>query len=198
MALFGKKKIGDIDFKDSSELPSTFAPELRFPEFPAASNDDNPFREPPRSIEEFRIPEKKVTYESLMEPAQSAYPKPMEQRPNVNLRPFINPQPVNQTDMDMGFRQMPQRPVMGPSIDQETSERQFFHQDKPLFIKIDDYEEAVFTLDKIRAKLKDADRLLEELDKVRGEEERQLEEWKRDLNSIKDKLLIIDKQLFES
>ncbi|MBI2670898.1 hypothetical protein HYX18_02900 [Candidatus Woesearchaeota archaeon] len=190
MALFRKKKSNEKEsLKDFPDFPSTFAPDLRFPEFPAYQEDDNPFKEPSAmSSEEFKSSEKENSYESLLD-------RPLAQSRSEDISP-----------RQMGFQQrispMPPMPDMMESRPfsgmQSQDDRHIFHEDKPLFVKIDDYEEAIYTLDKIKSKLKEADRILDELNKIRAEEERQLEEWKRDLASVKEKLLIIDKQLFEN
>ncbi|MBS3167665.1 hypothetical protein J4216_00895 [Candidatus Woesearchaeota archaeon] len=70
-------------------------------------------------------------------------------------------------------------------------------EDKPLFIRIDRYKNAMHTLDTLKDKLEDAEHILRDLDNVRSEEEEKIKSWKRDLQSIKEKLSSIDKNLFE-
>jgi hypothetical protein len=203
MAIFGKKKSDEKDsIKDFPEFPSTFAPNLKFPEFPR-QNDDNPFRESDVPNQQENVPAfrpKPIPYNDFNKdnniplPQQFNSPRPME--PPRDQIAFGQPlQQPNVSPMNQMFNQ---RQPISMSPNQEVSPRQIFHEDKPLFIKIDDYEEAIYTLDKIKAKLKESDRILEELTKIREEEERQLEEWKRDLSMVKEKLLTIDKQLFEN
>ncbi|MEK6974091.1 MAG: hypothetical protein AABW41_02550 [Nanoarchaeota archaeon] len=180
MALF-KKKIEDKDSKDIPDFPSSFAPDIRFPEFPGYGQDTNPFREPPKSFESLKPIPKEDKYESLLDQPLSPQMQPPLNKP-MNMQPRYQ------------FQEMPQK-SFGMVKDEQ---RQVFHEDKPIFVKIDDYEEAIYTLDKIKSKLKEADRILEELNKIRAEEEKQLEEWKQDLISIKEKLLTIDKKLFEN
>jgi hypothetical protein len=203
MAIFGKKKSDEKDsIKDFPEFPSTFAPSLKFPEFPRQS-DDNPFRDSDTPNQQENIPNfrpKPMPYNDFNKdnniplPQQFNSPKPME--PSREQPVFR--QPLQQSNIPPMNQMFNQRQPMPMSQSQESSPRQMFHEDKPLFVKINDYEEAIYTLDKIKAKLKESDRILEELNKIREEEERQLEEWKRDLSMVKEKLLIIDKQLFEN
>lgn len=68
---------------------------------------------------------------------------------------------------------------------------------KPLFVKIEKYKEIMHMIDAINSKLNDAENLLHELEKVRNDEQEKLEAWKRDLENVKEKLLSVDKDLFE-
>lgn len=70
--------------------------------------------------------------------------------------------------------------------------------DKPVFVKIDKYRESMKTLDSIKSKIEEADELLKNLTKLRQDEERELEDWQNTLNEVRQKLLKIDKDLFEA
>ncbi len=70
-------------------------------------------------------------------------------------------------------------------------------EEKPLFVKIEKYKEATHLVDRIKAKLAEAERTLVELSRINDEEERNLRAWKEELEKIKEKLLDIDKHLFE-
>ncbi len=69
--------------------------------------------------------------------------------------------------------------------------------DKSLFVKIEKYKEIMHMIDAINSKLSDAETLLHELEKVRNEEQEKLGSWEKDLYNIKEKLLSIDRDLFE-
>ena len=70
------------------------------------------------------------------------------------------------------------------------------HNDKSIFIKLDDYHIAKEHLVKVINLSDDAQKLLVDLDQTRDEEDKELESWKSDLAKIKDNLLKIDKKLF--
>ena len=70
--------------------------------------------------------------------------------------------------------------------------------DKPVFVKIDKYRESMKTLESIKSKLEEADNLLKNLTRLRQDEERELDDWQNSLNEIRQKLLKIDKDLFEA
>ena len=72
-----------------------------------------------------------------------------------------------------------------------------FSEEKPVFVRMDNYKEALKQLKSLKEKIDTAQNLLSELDSVREEEERKLEEWRRELSSIKEKILSVEKQLFE-
>ena len=197
MAFFGKKKTNENNsLKELPDFPS-FLSDIKFPEFPekksesevmeTRNNQDN-------SKGRFLDNEKPLSYESLLD-------KPINSGA-ATLRPInISPKPAD-SSRESGMALKDQ--IFNINSNQRSADNSkqnnspVFHEEKPLFIRINDYEEAVYTLEKIRAKLREADRILEELDKIRSEEERQLQNWKRDLIDVKEKLLLIDKQLFES
>lgn len=71
-------------------------------------------------------------------------------------------------------------------------------ENKPFFIKIDKYEEAMANLTSIKAKLEELEGIINNLRQIKRDEDRELEMWQGHLNTIKDKLIMIDQTLFES
>ncbi len=69
--------------------------------------------------------------------------------------------------------------------------------DKPIFVKIDNYRDAMENITTIKELCNEADSLLDSIHKIRNEEDRELEKWHRDLDKVKDRLLNVDKKLFE-
>ncbi|MCD4759852.1 hypothetical protein K8R33_03115 [archaeon] len=69
--------------------------------------------------------------------------------------------------------------------------------DKPIYVKIDQYKDAMTTIDRIKELCNEADKKLGEISRLRSSEDRELEKWQDDVDNIKDKLLQIDKKLFE-
>jgi len=70
--------------------------------------------------------------------------------------------------------------------------------DKPLFVRIESYRAAVNEVDKIKEKVAQAEELLEDLDDIRQKEAQKLEAWRRDIGMLKEKLLSVDKNLFDA
>ena len=87
---------------------------------------------------------------------------------------------------------MPSMPSLGPSMDSS-----FSGSEKPLFVKVERYRDVVETLKKLKARLNDADVVLNKLGQLREEEDRELAAWQSDLERIRSQLLDIDKKLFE-
>jgi len=52
-------------------------------------------------------------------------------------------------------------------------------------------------IDKIKELCNEADRMLSEISKLRASEDRELEQWQDEVDKIKDKILLVDKKLFE-
>lgn len=70
-------------------------------------------------------------------------------------------------------------------------------EEKPLFVKIEKYKSAVDIVNKIKNKLSEAEKILENLNKIKNQEDEELEKWQTDIDSIKENLLKVDKELFE-
>jgi hypothetical protein len=75
--------------------------------------------------------------------------------------------------------------------------RERIDEDKPVFIKIDSYKEARDSVDKIKELVHNAGHLLEEVHKIKENEDRELENWHNNLDKLKNKLLDVDKKLFD-
>jgi predicted DNA-binding ArsR family transcriptional regulator len=67
----------------------------------------------------------------------------------------------------------------------------------PVFIKIDSYKEVLDIIDVLKTKVENVKDLMEEINEVKSEEENEMLEWQRTINSISDKVNDIDKILFE-
>ncbi|MBI5797783.1 hypothetical protein HZA98_02680 [Candidatus Woesearchaeota archaeon] len=83
--------------------------------------------------------------------------------------------------------------VSMPSMNQQVS----LGTEKPLFVKVEKYRDAVETLRKLKERLSDADVILGKLSHLREEEDRELAAWQSDLERIRTQLLDIDRKLFE-
>ena len=70
-------------------------------------------------------------------------------------------------------------------------------EDKPLFIKIENYKIALKSLDTLKIKIGEAEKLLEDVDRIRADEEVKLTSWKEEVAKLKEKLISIDHHLFE-
>ena len=69
--------------------------------------------------------------------------------------------------------------------------------EQPLFIKIEKYRDVVDTLGKLRTRLSEAEHILNKLNRLKDEEDRELAAWHNDLTKIRNQLMHIDKQIFD-
>ena len=69
--------------------------------------------------------------------------------------------------------------------------------EKPLFVQIDKYKDVLRSIEVLKAKLANAEDLLKGLDELKTKEEQKIEEWKQDVQNMKERLLSIDQELFE-
>ena len=68
---------------------------------------------------------------------------------------------------------------------------------KSLFIKVEKYREAMHYIEEIKHKIGEAETALVNLDRTRKQEEVELEKWRRDIETVKRKLISIDSTLFK-
>ncbi|MBI5872501.1 hypothetical protein HZB88_05480 [archaeon] len=88
-------------------------------------------------------------------------------------------------------------PTYEPVSEEEISRGDESKAGSPLFVKVEDYKHVLDTLKRLKAKLADAESILEKLSGIKAEEDKELESWKRDLETIKRQLMAIDNKLFE-
>ena len=88
-------------------------------------------------------------------------------------------------------------PMPIPEFPKEEHSEMGGHDRRPLFIKIDKYEDAIATLNSIRDKLEEASNIISELRQIRRDEDTQLDEWSEHIRSVKEKLMNVDGMLFE-
>ena len=89
-------------------------------------------------------------------------------------------------------------PMMNQSlIPKRASEPMHLMPSKPIFVKIDGYKEALEAIQNIKGLTSQAEETLDQLTKIRAEEDRELNKWHSDIEKIKERLLVIDRKLFE-
>lgn len=118
----------------------------------------------------------------------------INQSPNFGLdnveKEELQQKPRYETDQVEGPYQ-PSKPIIQDTF------RSSISQEKPIFIKLENYKDVFSSLESIRKKIRDAESMLDNLNRLKAEEERALESWKSQVESLKNKLLDIDKKLFE-
>ncbi len=178
----------------------------KFPEFPSITTTEGPtFPEYPQGKKEFpNLPEPKGTFLEekhdefpTYKPAfpQQVMPEPLK----VNIpeeRPRIEPK----DELEIPIR----KPVFKPNLSQDKEPpKQEIKEFKPIhskedsiFVKVEKYEEARDLLTEIQSKLEETQTLISELDKSKEDEELQLKSYQESINSVKQKLIEIERTLF--
>jgi len=95
------------------------------------------------------------------------------------------------------FEEKPEPKKMRMTEFSNNQEEEGHFDRKPLFVKIEKYEDALTIINSIKEKLNDADSIIGDLRHIRREEDARLDEWSTNLSEIKDKLANIDNMLFE-
>lgn len=69
---------------------------------------------------------------------------------------------------------------------------------QPLFVKIDKYKAAIKALDDIKQKISEAENTLTRLNAIKIRETDEITHWEEEIRNIREKLMAIDKNLFEA
>lgn len=70
-------------------------------------------------------------------------------------------------------------------------------EEKPVFVKIEQYKEAMQSIQQLKQKLKEIEGSLQRLESIRSQEQNELKACQDNLNKLKERLIAIDKRLFE-
>lgn len=68
---------------------------------------------------------------------------------------------------------------------------------EPIYVRLDKFESAIQSFEEIKNKIIDIERLLIKTEEIRAEEVKELEEWERELQTLKSRLDSIDKTIFK-
>ncbi|MFT4310856.1 MAG: hypothetical protein ACMXYC_04450 [Candidatus Woesearchaeota archaeon] len=69
--------------------------------------------------------------------------------------------------------------------------------DRPIFVKVDDYNEVINLLKSSRAKLDEAKNRMNEIEGLKMQEDEHISQWKESVEEINNKLQFIDSTLFQ-
>jgi len=174
MGLFSKKK-------DASK------PEIpKFPEFPQFNSNNPPAYQPEFSDDMKDLPKEPLDVLPASPPIMTHDEADM----NIPLRKPLPPK----LESPSGF---PKKTFAPPAEPMQPSPSHEYIVEKPLFIKVDDYREAMGNIEALKRTLQETEQLLEKLESIRLAEEEELKKAHSNLDSIKEQLLFIDKRLFE-
>ena len=196
MGLFSKKK--DDTMTERPALP-------KFPEFPKINNMPRPTLP---SYEKELIQEK----DEALRPKELPYTDNM---PNLGLptrerTPFEEkfarqdsmPMPKMAEEREPRLAEVVTNPfnmplrIERPIVD-NTPQQQSMGAERPLFIKVEEYMEAMGNIENLKRTLKETEELLDKIESIRMAEEEELKRCQQNVDAIKEQLLFIDKRLFE-
>lgn len=156
-------------FSKKTEESKPELPPLKFPEFPK---------------EETKIP----SYEPGISPAEAASIKQAVTMPRLEI-PIRKPMTRMPTTPTYAERSSYQEPA--------AEEKEVQKRGQTLFVKIERYKDAAAKMEHIKDKIIEAERILSMLDEMKAKEDEELSRWHQDLETIKGKILSVDKSLFE-
>lgn len=70
-------------------------------------------------------------------------------------------------------------------------------KDNTLFVKIDKYQESMKTLNLIKESLMSTEHILSKLHQIKAQEDNEIQQWHEQIKRIKQKIVFIDRNLFE-
>ena len=68
----------------------------------------------------------------------------------------------------------------------------------PVFVKINDYKEILDIVDVMKQKLKETTQTLDKIKQLKSEEDKELQEWEKNVMEISRRLAFIDSAFFEN
>ena len=120
-----------------------------------------------------------------------------EEFPRYEAETEFNESRIKEAVNDISFAPVMPQKMQSSMISSPLESDMRIRQGKTLFVKIDKYKDVMRVLDHVKSKLEDSERILGKLTELKNEEDRELDGWRNDLEDLKDKLLEIDKKLFE-
>jgi hypothetical protein len=68
----------------------------------------------------------------------------------------------------------------------------------PVFVKINDYKDVLDVVDVMKQKLKETTKTLDNIKQLKAEEDKELQEWEKNVTEISRRLAFIDSAFFEN
>lgn len=221
MGWFSKKK--EVELEEKPEAKGKINEEVKLPKLPKLSGDSQPLSlpslpstpgglEPPKTLEKLPkieateiqpIPAiKQAIYgpesglpEELEELPEPEIPEPPEMRPEIEA----SVEPLEPSLSERRTLEMPSvpisprraKPFMPPKIQKSTK------ISKPVFIRLDKFQQTLETFEEIKSKVNEIEDLLNKIRETKIKEDQELAEWEREIQLIKSRIDLIDKNIFD-
>lgn len=146
---------------------------------------------PPLTFPE--LPKKQVLFPEMPKKEFPEYESTITPREEETIKRAVKPSE---------FRiNIPQRKPMPDFFSEKHSSygesNEKYREGRNMFVKIENYKDAMHVMDKVKDKLDEAEKILKRLDDLKQQEDNELTMWHQDLENLKEKLLTIDRTLFE-
>lgn len=92
----------------------------------------------------------------------------------------------------------PERNMFATQLEVQPAAPKLMPTERTLFIKIDKYKDAMHDIQSLKIKIAEAERILTALEELKSEEDSKLSRWNSEVQEIKEKLLSLDRNLFEA
>lgn len=204
MGLFHKKKSAKKEDKknrvDPHQLPD-FSDHKDLPEFP--SNDQFQPKEDDFKVDSFPNVEEPTNFgspESDPMPIQdSVSHNPIEDLGGSSVEDNMMPELDEMTELSPALSEtdFSSGPDLSTEADLGTTSDIPSGDNRNFFVKINKYEKALDTVKEIKKLNDEAKSVLIKLKEIKQKEDAEIREWERSLEHIKEKVLAIDKTLFQ-
>ena len=172
MALFKKKKL-DLPKPPIAPPRSDFTkPELKIPKFPE-----------PDFSESFSMYKPIIPRHDIEDIKEAVKPK------IEFIKDDLEENPLSAV--------IKEKPITQPRFEEKPQTYKSSLEENPLFVKIETYEDAIKDLELIKDNINKIEEVLNNLDTIKKQEDREIEQWRQRVAKIKEKILSIDKNLFE-
>jgi len=187
----GKKKMKSLPPLGMPPMPPAELTKQRFPEMPSFP-ELPPLPEMPTFEDK---PKNAQTLKPVMEIGQSPTKEPedmpMDDFPNMpELPPIPEYEPEQENTNATEYTKLEEMPPF-------EEEKKEYSRIKPLFIKSTDYKAILSGINTVKNRIRETERIMEEIDNIKKEKAKQFEEWRNLLEDIQRKLVYVDKQVFE-
>jgi len=126
-------------------------------------------------------------------------PRPIHHDIKEQQFPDISEMDLNLPEYNPVVREVPKQEVYNQKeepVFAKPSSRNIV-RDNTLFVKIDKYQESMRTLNVIKEGLMNTEHILDKLNQIKSQEDNEIQKWYDQIKKIKQKILFMDKNLFE-
>ncbi|MDD5193844.1 MAG: hypothetical protein PHF67_04650 [Candidatus Nanoarchaeia archaeon] len=186
MSWFNKKKKEDeLGMPSLPELPDLpeFDAQPKLPELPPGLPTEEPSQ-----IHSIQPPEIKPLFQNQTQPSfkkfvPSNYPVRSEPIEGLGVR-------------TIGGMKTRTLEIEEPKIEPPQFEQKTIRKIEPIYIRLDKFETTVNSINEIHTKVREIESLLSKTKEIKLREEKELEEWEKEIQGIKSRMEFIDKNVF--